>query len=240
MSSSILWRISLLAFWLTNVHAAGPTDYWPLQPVAATAKTQAAAVKDVPSSLQPAVQFQRVYCDIIAGTSVTNWRGELERLASLTGEDPVNQGVRDVARLWLARVAMQDIDAALRNYYRQHVEFPAKLPDLPEKLRVDPWGQPWVYALHAPRGFEKQTNQRYRLGPTRAPQLSSLREAIQKRPAVTIPWKIVAKDTALQYKSAVTSAIIQPGGTVDNCTLLFMGAGWGLMATAEQLFAVTY
>ena len=54
--------------------------------------------------------------------------------------------------------------------------------DIPESLRLDPWGQPWIYKTTAPEGFAKLDDQRYELGPARYPQLSALATAIKAEP----------------------------------------------------------
>ena len=225
-------------------HAATLPDLWPLQPTPTTLSNQLATAQAVPAALQPALQFQKIFCAILAGTPAAAWRADLEKLAHLTDADPVTQGVREAARPWLARVWMDDLAVVLRDYYRRHVSFPDKLGDLPESLRADPWNQPWVYSVHAPTGFARQTNQRYQLGPTRNPQLSSLRDAIKNRKPPVIVWKITPQDIAgaraLQFQSATANALIQPGGTVEGCVLMFIGNGWALLGGPEQLFTVMF
>ena len=204
--------------------------------------------QNIPAGLQPAVQFQKTFCAILAGVPPATWRADLEKIARPTATDPVSAGVSEVARTWLTRVWMDDLDRVLRNYYRHHVSFPETLAalgkDWPESLRSDPWGSPWVYAPHAPTGFARQTNQRYQLGPTRNPNLSTLREAIPNRHAPVLVWKITPQEIAgtlsLQFKSATVNALIQPGGTVAGYNLLFIGTGWALLAGPDQLFTVTF
>ena len=241
------WRTSRLCLWLVlalPAHAATVPDLWPLQPIPATWSNQLATAQAVPAELQPALQFQKTFGAILAGTTATVWRADLEKSARLTGTDPVTQGVRDAARTWLARVWMQDLDGVLREYYRHHVSFPDKLGDVPESLRTDPWGQPWVYSLREPTGFKRQTNQRYQLGPTRNPQLSSLRDAIKKRRPPAATWKITPQDVAgaraLRFQSTTANALIQPGGTVDGFLLMYVGDGWALFGGPDQLFTVTF
>ena len=238
----------LLLLLAASAHAGLPQELWPLQADAAAIKLHLAAGKSLEPELWPAVQFQGVFCDILAGTPPEKWRGELEGFLKPATKDFVAHGVADVARVWLARAQMVEVDAVLKNYYRQHVAFPDTLApvlkDLPENLRVDPWGQPWVYTLHAPEGFARQTNQRYQLGPTRCPLLAGLREAIRSRPPQAVPWKItvetVSGERSLMFKAKKTSALIQPGGTVDGYALLFIGDKWALLAAQDQLFTVAF
>ena len=245
------WRTSRLCLGLAlTLPAAAATvpELWPLQPAPAAFSNQLAATQNIPVVLQPAVQFQKIFCAILAGTPATAWRADLEKIAHPTATDPVSTGASEAARTWLARVWMDDLGNVLRNYYRHHVSFPETLAalgkDWPESLHADPWGDPWVYAPRTPTGFARQTNQRYQLGPTRNPRLGALRDAIQNRPSPVLSWKITPQEIAgtlsLQFKSATVNALIQPGGIVAGYNLLFIGTGWALLAGPDQLFTVTF
>jgi hypothetical protein len=231
-----------------TAHAGLPQEIWPLQPAATAIKARLMDANTLEPELGPAVQFQRVFSDILDGSPPDKWRGDLEGLLKPATTDVIAQGVAEIVRVWLARAHMAEVDAALKNYYRQHVAFPDTLTPvlkvLPANLRVDPWGQPWVYTLHAPEGFSRQPNQRYQLGPTRCPLLTSLRDAIKTRPPQSTPWKITAptmsKERALLFKTPKTAALIQPGGAVDGCRLLFIGDRWALLAGQDQLFSVAF
>lgn len=232
----------------TAAHAGLPPELWPLQADPAAIKPHLAAGKSLAPELGPAVEFQRVFCDILAGTPPDKWRGDLAGFLQPATNDVVAQGVAEVARVWLARMRMVEVDAVLKDYYRHHVAFPDTLTpvlkDLPAQLRVDPWGQPWVYSLHAPEGFARQPNQRYQLGPTRCPLLSGLRDAVKPRPPQPTPWKITASTVgqarAVLFTTKKTSALIQPGGAVDGNRLLFIGDRWALLAGQDQLFTVGF
>ena len=248
---STLWRTSCLCLGLglTFPAAAATTpDLWPLQPNPATLSNQLAIAQNIPAALLPALQFQKTFCAILAGAPPPIWRADLEKFAHATGTDPVTSGVSETARMWLARVWVQDLDRELREYYRHHVSFPDALAalgkDWPDSLRADPWGEPWIYAPRTPPGFDRQTNQRYQLGPTRNPRLNSLRDAIQNRRPPTVTWKISVQEVggtlSLQFKSATANALIQPGGVVEGYNLLFIGTGWALLAGPDQLFTVTF
>ncbi len=251
MFCSTPWRISPLCLFLAlslPASAATLPELWPLQPNPAILSNQLAIAQAVPSALQPALQFQKMFCAILAGAPVSDWRADLEKFVRLTGDDPVMQGIREAARPWLARVWMEDLAAVMRNYYQRHVSFPDTLTalgkDLPQSLRVDPWGQPWVYSPHAPTGFAHQFNQRYQLGTTRSPHLSLLHDAITNRRPPAAGWKITPQDIggarALQFQSVTANSLIQPGGTVDGCVLMFAGDGWALLGGPDQLFTVTF
>jgi hypothetical protein len=143
---------------------------------------------------------------------------------------------------------MRDIDKALRKYYRNNVQFPDHLDavkaDIPEVLRVDPWGEPWIYKPTSPQGFAKLQGQRYELGPTRFPHLSNLEEAAKAEPALP-GWKIAARDVsggkALEIRTAEGKvAVVQPGARVGEITLAYIGDGWALFADTEGLFTATF
>ena len=246
------WRINGLCLGLLLLagaaSAASLPELWPLQPDPAVLSNQLAAARVLPNELTAALKFQKTFCAILASAPITTWRADLERFAQLTGEDPITPSIRAVAHTWLARVWMQDVDAVLREYYRHNVRYPDTLAalgkELPEALRVDPWGEPWAYATRTPPGFARQTNQRYLLGPKRNPNLGSLFDAVQNRRPPAMAWKITPQEVAglksLQFKSATATALLQPGGTVEGYNLLFIGDGWALLAGADQLFAVTF
>ncbi|MBM4033043.1 MAG: hypothetical protein FJ291_14830 [Planctomycetes bacterium] len=72
--------------------------------------------------------------------------------AAKAPDTPFGRAVRELARGWLARLQMEQLDAALRRYWADKIEYPEKLDGLvarklaaPELL-VDPWGKPFAYA----------------------------------------------------------------------------------------------
>lgn len=241
-----------------SLQAAAPLEIWPPQvvPLDKTAlKMQLdaldSAATSLPDPLKPAVQFQKLFLQIVSGVAPSQWRGGIEKFASAQDAVPVTAGLREVSRAWLARLQMTGIDTVLRNYYRHNVRFPAMLAeienDIPNNLRKDPWGEAWIYKPRAPQGFERLATQRYELGPTRFPQLGALDEASRHRNPQAHAWTIALRDVAgnkaLEFRvpSANASvAIIQPGGKAGDCTLLYIGENWALMAGADQLFAVNF
>ena len=242
-----------------SLRAAEPPVLWPRQVDVPPNKNALKACLDFldsaagtqPQELKPAVQFQKLFLQIVSGVPRADWSGEVEKLANSSGQSPVEAGVREISRVWLSRLEMADIDTALRNYYRRNVSFPATFAeveaDLPEKLRKDPWGEPWVYQPHAPKGFERLSTQRYQLGPSQFPKLGTLSDAVGHRDPPGQSWQIALHDVggnkALEFRSAeagASVAIIQPGGKVGDCTLLFIGEHWALMAGVDQIFAVVF
>jgi len=229
---------------LLKTRAATIPELWPaaLVPLATDALdarcTALDAVK-LPANLRCAAQFQKTVFQIVSGVTATAWRPTLETLA----KSAENESVREAARIWLARTQMKEIDAVLKRYYVKKVCFPGTLAELgaavPEQIQNDPWGEPWAYSLRAPRGMGKLKDQRYQLGPKRFPDLMT-----QKRPPVPAFTKVtvsqIGSDKTLTLESATGRAAIQPGGVAAGATLLHIGENWALLATRDQLFAVTF
>jgi hypothetical protein len=241
-----------------TAEAMTPQEIWPQEapaPEAGKLEARLAALDkasgSLPQTLLPALRFQKIFLQMISSAPPSAWRADIEKLSQAQGGDPIAQNVGEAARLWLARVEMQDLDRVLRGYYRKHVSFPDTLgrlgDDIPKNLRTDPWGKPWAYSPQAPRGFNRLAGQRYRLGPERFPQLSTFKEATGKRPPVSCSWKVVLRDMdgvkALEFRSlTVTTSVgmMQPGGRFEECVLMHIGEQWALMAARDQLFAIAF
>lgn len=238
---------SLFAALLTaNVCNAAPADIWPSQvPWDPASLSRAlgqidANAASLPGEVRPAVEFEKVYLRILSGAGRDAWLADLRKSASGEG------AVGDAARVWLARVEMEEIDAVLRDYYAENVGFPASLEQakLPEGLRKDPWGGKWAYRTRAPDGFAGMSSQRYDLGPARFPKLTPLKEAVRTRPKER-DWKLslraIAGSNAVEFRlggAAMPFATLEKGGKVQDCTLVFIGGNWALMAGPDQLFAL--
>ena len=244
--------------WLSLATGCGAVaDLWPaaLPPPADTAAfTQKIAALDavtnLPPELAPAVQFEKAFLRAVSRAAQGEWVPPMRAFAAAVGNDPVAAGLRDASRAWVARVEMQSLDTILTGYYAQNVRFPVTLGEvegtLPAELRVDPWGQPWVYQPHAPRGFAREVRQRYQLGPTRLPRLGTLRDATTDRkpfvpPAWTVALRVVGENRALEFRSGgAVVGLLSAGGTLDRCTLMYVGEHWALMAGADQLFTLAF
>ncbi|MDB6153648.1 MAG: hypothetical protein JWL90_2101 [Chthoniobacteraceae bacterium] len=113
-----------------------------------------------------------------AGLEEGLWLPELERIAKTNGDDSCTAGLRELARAWLSRLAMRQVDAALLKFYRRQVRFPDSLGEatgeILKSLQLDAWGEPWLYKPAAPNHL-KLVKQRYQLGTVRYPLLSRLR-----------------------------------------------------------------
>jgi hypothetical protein len=233
-------------------------DIWPAQitPAAdeavlnqrvASLETAAATL---PPNLVPAVRFEEAFVRAVARGSESDWLPAMRALAQAPGTDAVTAAVRDVAKAWIARVEMREIGAVLDSYYAQNVHYPTSLAaierDLRSELKLDPWGEPWVYRTHAPAGFGKEVLQRYTIGPKRFPELGTLKEATLDRPPFVRPaWRIalkpVGESSALEFSNGSgVLALLQAGGTVGAYTLVYIGTHWALLASPDQLFTETF
>ena len=246
--------VTLLLLVAASAAFAAPPDLWPLtvQALPSPVLSQQCAKIDasagtLPPELAPAAHFQKAFLQAVSGAAESAWLPDFQRLVT-TGSG----ALADVSRAWIARCEMRQIDGVLLKFYRKHVAFPVQFsevePDLSEALRRDPWGQPWIYNPHAPAAlgerFAKFTTQRYRIAPTRFPELGTLATAIGNRNPPMPSWKITSRNLggkkALEFRSGAKVSTIEPGGKVDAFTLLFIGDNWALMAGVDQLFTVTF
>ena len=236
---------------------AAVSDLWPVQlppPVDAAGFTRKAdaldAVTGFPPELAPTIQFEKAFYKAVSRAAQGEWLPQMRAFAAATGNDPVAAGLRDVSRAWVARIEMQSIDVALTDYYAQNVRFPLSFGEVEKSLspdlRVDPWGQPWIYRPHAPTGFSKESRQRYQLGPTRLPDLGTLREATTDRkpfapPAWKVALRVVGENRALEFQADGTVVgLISAGGTLGVYSLMYVADHWALMAGPDQLFTVAF
>jgi hypothetical protein len=82
---------------------------------------------------------------------------------------PIERAADTMAKRWLTRLDIRKVDAALKAYYTEHVEFPASLspvlsmppPSAPSK--ADRFGDPWGYRLGEFSRLAKIKSQRYTL-----------------------------------------------------------------------------
>ena len=249
----------VLLFFTLTAQAALP-NIWPPnikapQPAELAKQCAALDTASLPAELKPAAQFQKTFLKILASKPPKaqlleqDWVAELRAFIAADRENnPVAHGVAEVARAWLARVQMQAIDAALHQYYRQNVHFPDQFSAiqarLPEPLRLDPWGQPWVYEPRAPQGISKLALQRYHLGAAKFLSLGTLSDTVSQRHSILPAWKITLRNLgdkpALEIRIAASSATLQPGGKTGDHTLLYIGENWALFAGPDQLFAVPF
>jgi len=91
------------------------------------------------------------------------------RAAKAPASDRLGLATRELARGWLARLQMVQLDAALRLYWKDRIEYPAKLEALverkliPPELLVDPWGKPFAYTTGALKAVPDLPRQTYSL-----------------------------------------------------------------------------
>ena len=91
------------------------------------------------------------------------------RAAKAPANDGLGLATRDLARGWLARLQMVQLDAALRLYWKDRIEYPEKLEALverklvPAELIVDPWGKPFAYTTGTLKAVPDLPRQTYSL-----------------------------------------------------------------------------
>ena len=237
--------LALLIFALPfSAMAATPLEIWPVVPAAS--QGEGIEANGLPRQLLPAVRFQELFLKILAGAKPADWQTGMESFCNPPADSPIAAALGEVARAWIARAQMEEIGALLHGYYRRNVRFPATLAELgqlPPSLQKDPWGGTWRYSSLSPQGFSKLAGQRFQLGPACLPKLAPLSEAIRSRPQqhewIITPREVNGKP-ALEVRGAKITAVIQPGGSIEGCVLLFIGDRWALMAGPDQLFAVGF
>ncbi len=247
----MLVRFLLMLSVVPHLLADPPPPVWEL-PAKLTSADLAPALAKVdesaaalPPSLVETVSFQRLLLKIHSGAPIAEWRESIAKFASSTDTAPAASGLKELARAWESRARMTEVDTALRGYYRKHVQFPAKLEDvtLPTSAQTDSWGNPWAYSPTAPKGFSaKFTSQRYTLSPSKHPQVRSIADTLTL-PSPARTWKITAKEVAgqrvLEVRTSTGATIAtQPGGKVEDATLLHLGNGWALFADLEKIFTL--
>lgn len=230
-----------------KLDATPPAQIWNQQ--ASQTELSSRDARDLAPELMPAFRFQILYDKILSGAKQSDWRSELARFANAESTDPVSSGVRECARVWLARAEMEDIDALLLDYYAHNIHYPKTDTDfqklLPAGLDKDPWGQPWVYSPQAPHGFSStMSGQRYQLAPTSRPGIQLLKEAVTNRQELKLKSAVTLRDVAghhaLEFKSSQALTVIEPGGKTDSFSLLYVGDHWALMAGDDRLFAISF
>jgi hypothetical protein len=83
---------------------------------------------------------------------------------------PIDRAATEIARAWLTRLDAPRVRVALKDYYIEHVGYPAKLDELKtlpggDLLPLtDRWNRPWEYRLVGYRMLHKMRNQKYELG----------------------------------------------------------------------------
>jgi hypothetical protein len=248
----------VFAAWVSAPARGAAADIWPAQiaPIADEAALHQrianleTAATTVPPNLVPAIRFEEAFVRAVGRAAESEWLPAMRALAAAPDQDPIASALRDLAKAWIARVEMRAIGVVLDNYYAQNVHYPKALSDverdLPNDLKLDPWGEPWVYRTHAPDGFGKELFQRYVIGPKRFPDLGTLKEATVDRPPFNPPaWKIAARTvgdgSALEFSDRTgVVALLQAGGKVGPYTLVYVGNRWALLAATDQLFTETF
>jgi hypothetical protein len=148
----------------------------------------------VPAEALPALELEGLLARARAGEDPQKWVPALKAFSGVEAAKGTAAALKGVAQCWEARAQMSEWDRLLRAAYRKKARFPERLDDLlgsaPESLRKDPWGEAWAYRATAPTHSPKLVGQRYQLGPSRLPELSSL-EAVGKASPLRPPAGVV-------------------------------------------------
>ncbi len=181
-------------------------------------------------------------------------RAAFAQAAERAGDSPLGRRLKPIARAWLARLQMEAIDQALRQYYVKHVWYPETLDELarggalkPADL-MDPWGKPFAYETGKLRWAPKVPRQKYRLscssleGDSKAlertllKQTTSAGDRVQLRGIVpTAPRKAIVA-TAEDMNKRVT---VTEGSTVGSATVAAITPGGVLLVDGEAVAFLT-
>jgi hypothetical protein len=250
-------------FWIVLIvmrgaaFGAASDEVWPRQLPAldqskldtALAQLNAAAAT-LPPELGPAIDYQKLFLHIASGESPLGYEAEFQKLAATTRTDGVSVGVAQAARACLARAQMEKLGKILHDYYRHNVRFPDTLADvdaqIPKELNRDPWGDDWFYRPEKVPGFVGPGAQRYRIAPRRLPWLVYPQAGTEGPMTPELKWSIAVKEVAggkaLEFrptKAGASTGVIQPGGHVDDCFLLYIGEKWALLGTGDRLWVAS-
>jgi hypothetical protein len=133
----------------------------------------------------------------------------------------------DVARSWISRMDMLKLKAALKEYYRDEVAFPAKLSQLnvldgAHTLRfADRWQTDWGYKLVGFRKLPGLRDQKYRLTCQRLGSRSDLHTALAIPYASRITLQPVkeistSSGTVVEFTSPTGNPLVMSLGTRDR------------------------
>ncbi len=138
-----------------------------------------------------------------------------------------------MARTWLTRMGRERVTDALKRYYLQNIEFPAKLEELQTlKLKAEPpaqdlWGNAWNYQRGSSiKGMETQ---RYTLESTAMGPFSDLNAALEMPYADRIdlrPLRMVPNiQDAIEFRSSTGTATVRKAGDLTHrISLAYIGS----------------
>jgi hypothetical protein len=159
--------------------------------------------------------------------------------------DPLAAAGADMAKTWLTRLDREAMRAALKQYYRQKIEFPARLDalralkGLPVPPFSDRWGQAWGYRLES--AIKGMAGQQYVLESTRLGNGSDLGKALALPYAAGIrlsPSRLIAAgegEPVVEF--AVPSnkpVVLSVGGTAEGVTAAFIGPNLIILSDGDH------
>lgn len=158
-----------------------------------------------------------------------------ETLAAASPQQgPLAAAGAEMAKAWLTRLDREAMRAALKQYYRQQIEFPARL-DAVRALKLSPaprfedrWGQAWGYRRES--SIKGMASQQYVLESSRLGQGSDLDKALALPYAAGIgltPSRLIsAGDADPVVELSVPSkkpVVLSVGGAAEGITAAFIG-----------------
>ena len=180
-------------------------------------------------------------------------RGAFARVAALA-DDRFGGALKDVARRWLAWLQMEEVDAALRKYYVERVEYPKSLDALVERKLLkaeqlaDPWGNRFAYEEAKSRIVPKMAWQNYRLRST-AIELDSRQFALVLKESAEFARKFELRSInadirpptallALAGKAKPPANVVE-GETFEGAKLIKLTRGAAVLVDREHFAVLT-
>ena len=138
-------------------------------------------------------------------------------------DSPLQRAASEMARAWLTRLDVPRMRAALRQYYLEHVGYPASLEELKtlpgtdELPLTDRWQRPWEYRLTGYRLLRDMSDQKYKLGSRKLGSTLELDTALSRPYASGI--SLAPVETVRQGAREVVRFESRAGGTAPPLLL---------------------
>ena len=132
-------------------------------------------------------------------------------------ESPLAAAGSEMARTWLTRLDRAGVEAALREYYVEYIEYPRALGGVlvleprPQIRLADRWGEPWSYRRAGFQALSGLDGQRYVLESARLGVESDLTAALARTYGDRLRWRALRRAAA----AGTTDAILFEVDPVD-------------------------
>ncbi|TAN37098.1 MAG: hypothetical protein EPN23_06715 [Verrucomicrobia bacterium] len=168
--------------------------------------------------------------------------------------EPIGMEAHTMAQRWLTRLDRERVCSALKNYYRDHVEFPASLDALnalPVTNRpplMDRFGRAWKYELTALKRLTTMRGQNYRLQSYALGDDSELAAALRRpyggglvfwKPLRFLPAASAGAPSNVAFEKGGTKIILAEGSRQMGVTLVYSREDLIIITDGDywQLFA---